>query len=680
CDECRARKIRCDKKAPCSPCVQARRSCLATGPGKRLSGARQRVLISTQYEQKLDSFDDRLRSIEHHLEQFNSSLSKLAISPSVQSSPRGRREPTPVHHNEEQRVVFEGDSSLAAHTNFAHQFIGQAVGQMMAPPESDLGMQSALSVLRQIIQRQNKRSTSNDLCYPGQKRLPPGGFRELPMPPASFVLECLREMKDHLNADTPSVAFSMWCPYLTLDIFTDYCRQIYFSTEEYTAGIFAVVNAGLCYLLWERSLQETSGDVTTYRAMCGDNLTAVMGDINPFLQATRENMEALVLAACYALDASRPFLAWQMICLSAQACQTLGYHRLQSHHDTPGIGETAFDSRKELFNMAYTIDKALALRLGRASAFQDYDVIMPTYTESIGKDPLQRLSVLWFLHSRLQGKIYEQLFSSQALATPTGQRVQSAMALAEEAKAILLETERMGQVYGHYSNGGPSEAGVLSELDIVFKSDMVSHYATLALIYRAISPVPGPSSAFLPECVEAARSAFVCHLRCMPIYKPSLGAQLSYFHWIVLFAPFAPLVVLFCHVVQAPNSDSSGSDLELLAEFVTSLEPTCAVSEAVQHLHRLAQTLHKIASLYVTSNKPAVPPDAGTITSVGYDPAIFNNLVHPVQMPPDTQQDGYVEGMTPLAEPMLDIQFGDWFVGNMDMVGLLEEDLARFCP
>jgi len=56
-------------------------------------------------------------------------------------------------------------------------------------------MQSALSTLHQIVQRQNKKSTANELRFPNQKNLPEGGFRSLPMPPSDFVLQVLRDMK-----------------------------------------------------------------------------------------------------------------------------------------------------------------------------------------------------------------------------------------------------------------------------------------------------------------------------------------------------------------------------------------------------------------------------------------------------------------------------------------------------
>jgi hypothetical protein len=90
--------------------------------------------------------------------------------------------------------VFEGDSSLSAHATFAHEFVGQVV-QETVMPEVDPRMRAALSTLHQIVQKQNKKSMTSELRFPGQKCLPEGGIRVLPLPPSDFALQCLKDMK-----------------------------------------------------------------------------------------------------------------------------------------------------------------------------------------------------------------------------------------------------------------------------------------------------------------------------------------------------------------------------------------------------------------------------------------------------------------------------------------------------
>ncbi|KAJ9485455.1 hypothetical protein VN97_g7887 [Penicillium thymicola] len=49
CDQCRLRKIRCDKRTPCSNCRSSDIICRSTGEGQKPSEPRRRVLISNQY-------------------------------------------------------------------------------------------------------------------------------------------------------------------------------------------------------------------------------------------------------------------------------------------------------------------------------------------------------------------------------------------------------------------------------------------------------------------------------------------------------------------------------------------------------------------------------------------------------------------------------------------------------
>ena len=85
----------------------------------------------------------------------------------------------------------------------------------------------------------------------------------------------------------------------------------------------------------------------------------------------------------------------------------------------------------------------------------------------------------------------------------------------------------------------------------------------------------------------------------------------------ILYAPFVPFIVLFCHIVEFSSKNSTkshqedkannnnkaieaeiGHDINRLEEFVLSLEPLASLSEAITKLHRLCQALVIIAKLY----------------------------------------------------------------------------------
>jgi len=105
------------------------------------------------------------------------------------------------HHGEssvfhEADTAFEGDSSMAAHSVFASEFLHNAVTRTsfrMHNPE----MESALESLRQIVAMQNSDS-KHESRFESVKPMPKGGFRDLPMPPMQAVVSLLRDMKGKL--------------------------------------------------------------------------------------------------------------------------------------------------------------------------------------------------------------------------------------------------------------------------------------------------------------------------------------------------------------------------------------------------------------------------------------------------------------------------------------------------
>ncbi|KAK4442606.1 hypothetical protein QBC34DRAFT_312772, partial [Podospora aff. communis PSN243] len=679
CDECRVRKIKCDKQIPCSACTQSKRTCISTGPGQKLAGTRQRVLISSQYDHKLSSFEERLGTIEHLLEQLTTTLSSQPGSTNVSSyaastDPRGVASAGGSASSETRDPpgpVFEGDSSLSAHATFAHEFVGHVV-QGTVLPDADPQMRAALSTLHQIVQKQNKKSMTSELRFPGQKSLPEGGIRALPLPPSDFVLQCLKDMKEMRPR-----SFDIRCPYLDADSFAEFCRRVYFPTEDYSAAAFVIVNGALFYLLDEKlavralTSPEAMTEARKYKAMCEQNVCSAFSDINPFWPATKENLKALLMGECFAIEASRPLLAWQMNCLAAQICQTLGYHRLPLFAGPSARPSANKDDRAELIAFAYVLDKGLALRLGRAAAFQDYDILAPSFASiNVAEiDPWELASLFWFRHAQIQGRIYEQLYSSSACALPPEQRTRHALNLADEVKAMIRDAEHVGSLLGevHIDNDNPESTDWDAEgLKCAYLSEMVTYYGTLSLIYRAV-PVEDGTGLFVPDCVEAGREALRYHTECMQISKEHPEAQAGYIHWTVLFNPFFPLVMIFCQIIQDQTPHSSDADLLRLAEFTASLESTCEFSDTIQRLHRLSQTLHTIASLYTSARV------SGAAQTKKEDEPDINQYLNQLGS-------GLDETLMPEVTPMVGLEFGNYFTGNLDIMGLLEDDLSRFCP
>ncbi|KAK3331291.1 hypothetical protein B0H66DRAFT_94539 [Apodospora peruviana] len=705
CDQCRLRKIRCNKESPCANCRTASRQCSSTGVGQKPKEARQRVLISSQYERKIDHFESRLAGIENMLRELNTSINNntnlrgsstdhtealYRASRHGSSSVSGDQTETVFSDDaadDEPTPNFEGGSSMAAQTAYASEFLENAVTQTSLRDVSP-DMQSALLSLQQIVQLQNSQSTK-EIRFPYAKPLPRGGIRELAMPPMPFVINLLREIKD-----TPPVTFTLICAFISVEDFTENCRKVYFATEDYSLATFIIVNTGLCYLFQEKSTVATTearaAELLKHHATCRNNLETALSTLPMLMPARMDNVKALLLGASYAVEIAKLTLAWQLSTSAALMCLSLGYHRLSLSESSPE-NETANDAKSGLFWFAYMLDKGLSLRFGRSSVIQDYDISMPKVVgpQFRVSDPWKVVLSLWIAHSELLGRVYEQLYSPGALLKPLDQRIATARTLAEEIKVLAkrssdLEKQVLGP--GKVANGG-QPVGMYS-LDLVLRSDEVSYWSTLALVCRAI-PAAGPGTNV--ECVEAARRATALHHECLQLTE-STFTKAAYLHWTLIYAPFVPYIVLFCHVIETSDAD----DLRRMAEFVESLAPMCHISEAIDKLHRVCQVLNNVALLYVeakaqrqqlqqTDNTQEdmamvgndfdmylsqlgfIAPSDIAVNGGGFDGGGMNGSDIPVI--------GTGVDMNPHTS-----QLGNWFSGNRHILGLVEADPSEYEP
>jgi hypothetical protein len=511
---------------------------------------------------------------------------------------------TPGDTNELDSSAFEGNSSLTAHTVFASEFLEHAV-ERTSLRDLNPSMAAALTSLKQIVglsqkqhveggggagagagypqhhqhqqQRRGSGSTSggfgggnsSDVRFAHQKPLPKGGFRELPMPPVQAVIPVLREVNE-----TPPGTFTLIsvCCFMAVENFAEACRRVYFALEDFSHANFIIVNMGLYYLFQEKAVVAAGvGDsaaaerYTGYYRLCRDNVETGLANLRFFLGASMENIEALLLGASYAIEVSRPSLAWQLNTTAAQLCQDLGYHRVtggtvevgspggssskvttmaqpgqqqQQQHESNAV---LSDKKAILFWFSYMLDRGLALRLGRAPTIQDFDVTLPRVIGQVNAPEMwKEVLRLWIAHADIQGQIYERLYSPSSLGHPLGQRVEVARRLAARLKhiadqSLLIRSSEMGKLKGRGQGGGGSwaDARKATVMEMVMKSDQVSFLSSLTLVYRAIPAGVGGHgfTTFSPECIETARLAMQTHEECMKLMGSNLWVAASYIHW-----------------------------------------------------------------------------------------------------------------------------------------------------
>ncbi|KAI0551686.1 hypothetical protein F4679DRAFT_572031 [Xylaria curta] len=727
CDQCRLRKIRCDKETPCSNCRSARRSCSSTGAGQKPKEPRQRVLISSQYERKIDQIEDRLAGIETLLQQLVSAQSTPGVetitppsstshghthgartlrasasstdrTPSatsgrrnrgISASEKGADGDNSTLFDPEDAETFEGNSSLAAHTAFASEFLADAVRKTTLGDGESINpkFDAALNSLRQIINMQNRsrqRSTakvwspgprftksvpeneSDDDRPPSRKNFPRTNLRDLPLPPMTLVREQLNDMT---HGPVP-VMLAILYTFIDYEHFADRCRQLYFSTEGASEASFIIVNAGLTYIFFEASLTATDAakkaQYEECRVMSQNNLEIALAQLNMMMPPSAENIEALLMGACYCIDESRASVAWILVSRAAHMCRTLGYHQIHSMEDD--MPQTKAD-KSLLFWCTYMLDKALSLRLGRASVLQDYDISLPHVTpDAKAAYPGKEVITLWIQHARVLGRIYERLYSPGALRQPESARIEQVGVLAAEQQRLMASTVAL---LNEFSSAVEGEARMFF---LTLKSDEVSFLSSLSLTYRALPPNGPHSRTFSTECVESARAAIASHLEATALMSDDQSLKIVYIHWTILYAPFIPFIVIFCLVIET----SDAADLARLHAFVTSLETACEVSSSVRKLHQLCHVLYTVAALYVEA-KAAQPVGGGSefdvyLSQLGFMP-VDEGMTGLQTGVVGLGEDGRVEGLGMQASSL-----EDWFSGKNYMMGLLEEDLSGINP
>ncbi|GKZ91649.1 hypothetical protein AnigIFM59636_004302 [Aspergillus niger] len=643
--------------------------CRSTGAGQKPPEPKKRVLISSQYERKIDLIEERLGNIERTLLELrahakgpseqchHSTPLSSQLSPSTTTNYTSAAAALDQH---ESTPAFEGNSSLAAHSAYAREFLETAVSrsalQMSTPKIS-----TALASLKQIVNMQDHQaqSPSRQVRFPNQRVIPGSGLRELTMPPAQVVLALLRKCQEQ-----PSI-LQAYLPFLSTPRLVEKCRQVYFSTEDYSDATFIVVNGALLYLISDvvaiTKDSQTREEYDKYLNLCLVNLETALGSLNLLMPANDENIEALALGAVYAIEMSKPSFAMTLTSAAFRLCQTLGYHRSSPSESgsKPSLGNI-------LFWTVYVLDKAVSLRLGRASTIQDYDVTSLLNIDMAGLD-------------EPYGKIY--VFPA-ALARPESERAAHARQLASEVQQEIMEPFEGIQFDKQRS---PVD-------EVFFRSDKVARLSVLTLIYRAIPP-QGTQGTFIHECIETARSALEVHQGCMAEVKEMTEhIKAAYFHWTILYAPFVPFIVIFCHAIAV----SSWDDLARLEDFVASLQPNCFLSEAISKLYQLCQVLSNVARLYIEAKEQVQVKEDQDLASVGQEFDVYLSALGLAPMSADDSYGAWASAPVPAGSAPGDArgtmegqysgpmpqtnQLGNWFSGNQHMMGLLEEDISLFDP
>ncbi|OHW96910.1 fungal specific transcription factor domain-containing protein [Colletotrichum incanum] len=601
CNNCRVRKIRCDRQHPCSHCASAKIDCILVD--KKPREKRTRILVTSEYEKKMDQLDRRMgevlsliQGLKNDRQLSGCSHAFLNTTAGADMSAVSSSKSSPSSHTIQPGsdagssvVLGEGESSLAAHSAFASDFmqhVASASPLQCSVPE----MRDTLDALSSVVATLREQTVANEMAYPHARPIQRPGPSGYGLPPIQKAVELIRIAKNQRLAGT-----GFLYEFILTRNFSDICLQVYFS-DSFSEMEFIIVNAGLHSLFEDYSHRVPVEEKAVYRGharMCRANLETALSSLPLHLPTTTDAVTALLFGAWHAIELSKPYLSWALSAKASELCQTLSYHRIP---DTDNSDDAKF--RKFLFWTNYFLDKCLSLRLGRASTIPDWDITThrPSTTDT-HNEAVMAYFVLWVESARCQGNIYELLYSPEAVAQPDHVRQSRAQLLVNDLRML---DQAMQETNKKWIKVAKDNAGT-DVMDFFAASDETLRLSLLSLVHRAAPQPAGAPTTFSHSCAEAARAALHRHQDCLAIIARSSEDFLpSYVHWTLLFTPFIPFIVIFCQVIETQEK----TDLNRLGAFVASIQPAAAASDAAAKLYRLFQVLHNVAARYVELSGP----------------------------------------------------------------------------
>jgi len=561
-----------------------------------------------------------------------------SVPPATTSARNSRHTTTSVSTSDNSEghadPAFEGESSLAAHAGFASRFVEEAV---QSTPETAFGgeIDETLSALRQLVGAQAQYSSASVELPVVQARNDRDGKRR-PMPPVQIVMSCLSVARQRVDVQ----AFWM-SGFMTFERFVQTTVDVYFGPGINDAQ-YLIVTIGLYWLIMSmRALSHDEpwpgideDELAEACEVCRSNAESCLADLPYHLPNTLDYVIALSFAGGHALEMSRPSLAWSLLTSAIHICQNLGIHRASIlDKEKPAIK----DLKYRLFWGLYVLEKSLALRLGRASVLQDCDISLsrPDKREDgdkpwDGDGPWHICMAYTCEMASIQGRVYTQLYSPGALLEEDSTRASRALDLASDIlklsgsqphervpdsvkrhlSAELFDPDGLDQ-YRKSPLGAVEEAITSTNISSEYLVDclQVQQLCVLTLVYRAM-PVPkGSSSAFTQDCIDTARESLALHQKIIGAIPASNTNMIDmYFSWTILAVPFAPFIVIFCHIIESTtrNNGAYRRDLKQLEDFTLSLDKGGGrLSGATGRLQKLCQVLFKVARKYADLKESA---------------------------------------------------------------------------
>ncbi|OAX81844.1 hypothetical protein ACJ72_03809 [Emergomyces africanus] len=571
CENCRLRKIKCDKAIPCSSCGTLGIACQAAS--SRLT-ERLRVPPSTN-ERTLERIQDRLSAVEKSIQELTNRSAPGSVASSNHHSPSISTQSS----LELTTAAFEGQSSFGSATLLAKKAADLSVARVPGS-KLDENVYRALLSLKSSLDKHHPSPRSSETI-----EIPSTNVSNLNLPPVAFVVSLVKRIK----AQPPFfLVNNSWRDYLQVERL---CQKIYFPSEPITAGSITLMHGLLYFIIRDyihiRDTSLSHSDCTLYADMCEKRFLLGLKSYDMFVSPTLEKVQALLIGVIKCQEESNLPLCWTYLSIAFDMCQSMGYHRNSELKNDPF---PVAEEKRHVFWKLYMVDKNLSLNLGRTSHFQDHDIDCGIFIPSTDAHqyPWDLMAHVIIKFSSIQGRVYDKLYSVAASRSSQEEKMQVMEQLSTELIGVRNELLTIDVSGGYYAE---SLQGMAACAEFIT-------YSVLTVIYRAqMSP---NAMAISSKCLEAAKLGLQSHLKCFSYFRERNSyKQAEYVTLILLYPSFTPFVIVFTHAIATGDTE----ELALLRETVGSLELVKNLSRGSQHLYEICKAFLTIAHALIDSQQ-----------------------------------------------------------------------------
>ncbi|GFN21100.1 Zn(II)2Cys6 transcription factor [Aspergillus tubingensis] len=577
CNECRIRKVRCDRKSPlCSSCRKSGLVCQYI-KGKRIDHTKKLV-------NDVQSLAIRLQRFEEALVRFSSSVqastSPLSNFSTTYYSPNSRRSSvwglcsnfSTSEESQTDKLVAEplgGDGYEQSSSIYTE---AQAAGDQFAlslPPSNSPGLsieapstsgsllQAQIARLSALFQRlaKDKPPLLDFPQYDDQpSRLPPRAFLE------TFIDTYFTELNPLLPIyDRQSVLTAMRTQYETMDV-------------PDPAWIVSLNSILLQTLEGKSTAAKKTGMIPLEAGLITyllQNIRQCFNNFQILLEPRMANVQALLSLALFALK----YLQFTMFeALFTQACElakSMGLHRSKGKPCAEG---------RNLFWSLFIIDKHISLIIGTPCLLPSYDIGLPLPTSSgmLLSDQFDaRISL-----ARIQERISRSLYASIP-------RV-SRKCLRRRAYKLVRRLNDWTTQHSHILYPPASTTTTAQQAIELRYALCICH----VLVQRCI-----PALESRQARLEHARTGLQLLQELCESYHPGDSISgFSMFESILLRYPIVPFLEIYIHLLNPEDNDSPAvvtSDVNALVFFAKRAE--CLATNACEGSH--AETIRSISQL-----------------------------------------------------------------------------------